>query len=363
MDTEYQLDVITEIDDKRTGFKNITFSKFQKSKAKQELIKCIYDNKIENANYWTAEFICAGHYLDLWEIIILYATRYIHSGNPKLPIYLNMRFDNFTSIINTGYINDMLILRNNSKIRNLFSEIICILCYSNKKQTYQEIKLNKLEEFDLINLSSKFKAPNVSFLEIVFKDDDPTELLIPVNELIYSITSGNMIDACYWYEWIIEYENICKKKKKQCICQVRSYAPEGSHNDIIWIIWDILFYYADPKNSVSKNTSNLPVINKIIKSLYSLFIIKYKSTSRTKRKYIIYYAFSILTDNIDLDIALINETNKDKIKVIVEKIDNVYRDIKKNEETVATGGDNLFNKPKKSNMEKTIEKIQIMSNF
>ena len=362
MDSDDADDEITEIDDVRTDFKNITFSKFQKSKAKQELIKCIYDNKIENANYWTAEFICAGHYLDLWEIIILYATRYIHSGNPKLPIYLNMRFDNFSSIINTGYTNDMLILRNNSKIRNLFSEIICILCYSNKKQTYQQIKLNKLEEFDLINLSSKFKAPNVSFVNIVFKDDDPTELLIPVNELIYSITTGNIIDACYWYEWIIEYENICKKKKKQCICQARSYAPEGSYNDIIWIIWDILFHYADPENSVSKNTTNLPLINKIIKSLYSVFIIKYKSTCRTKRKYIIYYAFSILTDNINFDIALINETNKDKIKVIVEKIDNVYRDIKKNEETPADDPDNPF-KPKKSNIQKTIEKMEIMSNF
>ena len=362
MDSDDADDEITEIDDVRTDFKNITFSKFQKSKAKQELIKCIYDNKIENANYWTAEFICAGHYLDLWEIIILYATRYIHSGNPKLPIYLNMRFDNFSSIINTGYTNDMLILRNNSKIRNLFSEIICILCYSNKKQTYQQIKLNKLEEFDLINLSSKFKAPNVSFVNIVFKDDDPTELLIPVNELIYSITTGNIIDACYWYEWIIEYENICKKKKKQCICQARSYAPEGSYNDIIWIIWDILFHYADPENSVSKNTTNLPLINKIIKSLYSVFIIKYKSTCRTKRKYIIYYAFSILSDNINYDISLINETNKDKIKVIVEKIDNVYRDIKKNEETPADDPDNPF-KPKKSNIQKTIEKMEIMSNF
>jgi hypothetical protein len=354
---------ITYIDDVRINFKNITFSKFQKSKAKQELIKCIYDNKIENANYWTSEFICAGHYLDLWEIIILYATRYIHLGNPKLPIYLNMRFDNFTNIINIGYNNDMLILRNNSKIRKLFSEIICILCYSNKKQTLQQIKLNKLEEYDLINLSARFKAPNVSFVEKIFKHDDPTELLIPVNELIYNITSGNLIEVCYWYEWIIEYENICKKKKKICDCQARSYAPEGSHNDVIWIIWDILFYYAEPENSVSKNTTNVAIINKIIKSLYSIFIIKYKPTYRTKRKYIIYYAFSILTDNINFDIPLINDTNKDKIKAIVEKIDNVYRDIKKNEETPATDPDNAFNNDKKYNMEISIKKMAIMSNF
>ena len=153
------------IDDVRTEFKNITFSNFQKSKARQELINCIYNCKIENANYWSAEFICAGHFLDLWDIIILYATKYIHCGKPKLPIYLNMRYDNFSNIINSGYSTNIIVLRNNTKIRKLFSEIICILCYSNKKHNYQQVKLNKTQEFDLTNISSKFKAPSVNFVE------------------------------------------------------------------------------------------------------------------------------------------------------------------------------------------------------
>ena len=72
------------INDVRSEFKNITCSKFQKSKAKQELIQCIYKGKIENANYWSAELICAGHYNDLWNIIIQYCSRYIHTANPKL---------------------------------------------------------------------------------------------------------------------------------------------------------------------------------------------------------------------------------------------------------------------------------------
>jgi hypothetical protein len=347
------------INDIRTDFKNITFSKFQKSKAKQELINSIYHAKIENANYWAAEFICAGQFLDLWDIIILYATKYIHSGNPKLSIYLKMRYDVFVNIVTNGYSSNILVLRNNSKIRKLFSEIICILCYSNKKHTYQQIKLNKNEEFDITNISSKFKAPNVNFIQPIYKDDDPKELYIPVNELIYSLTNKNIIDSCYWYEWIIEYENICKKKKKKCICQARSYAPHGTHNDIIWIIWDILFYYAEPNNSISKNKNSIPIIHKIIKSLYVLFSIRYKPTFKTKRKYIIYYAFSVLVDSIDFNINITNQS--DKIEAIVEKINSLYRDIKKNEQSPNT--DYLFKNIKKSNMEKTIEKIEIMNNL
>ena len=57
----------------------------------------------------------------------------------------------------------------------------------------------------------------VNYIDNVFKDDDPKELLIPLNELIYNLENNNIIDTCYWFEWILEFENICKKKKKKCL--------------------------------------------------------------------------------------------------------------------------------------------------
>lgn len=340
---------LTEINDLRNAFKNVTFSNYQKSKAKQELMNSIYKNKIENACYWCAEFICSGNFLDLWDIIIFYMCKYIHQGNPKLALYLNMRYDSFVSIVNNGYSNNIIILRNNLKIRKLFGEIICILCYSNKKHTYQTIKLNKNEEFDLINISNKFKAPNTNYLNDIFKENDPKELFIPINELIFNITEKNIIDSCYWFEWILEYENICKKKKKICVCERRTYPPKLYNNDIIWIIWDIIFHFS---NDMKK-------IYKIINSLYSLFIIKYNPACKRKRKLIIYFAFSLIMDDTNLDISICN--CNDKVEAIVSKIDNIYKDIKKNEVSPKT--DYLFKDVKKTNLEKTIEKIEIINNL
>ena len=110
---------------------------------------------------------------------------------------------------------------------------------------------------------------------------------------------------------------------------------------------------------MQSENQNYTIINKIINSLYSLFTIKYKPTFKSKRKYIIYYSFSILIDKIDYNVNIIN--NDSKIEKIIEKINTIYREIKKNEESPNT--DYLYKDIAKSNIEKTFEKLEIMKNI
>ena len=346
----------TDINDKRSSaeFKGVTFSKFQKTKVKSELINCLITSKVEPACYWAAELICAGHYGDLWEIIILYIGRYIHLGNPKLPIYISMRFKSFKDIISTGYVGNELAMRNNIKIRQLFAEIISLLCHSRKKHSLEAIKIQKSDEFNITHMASRLKAPAIGYVKDIFKPDDPKELYIAMNEFAYHISAEtkNCVSACYWLEWILEYETLCKQKKELCLGETRQFAPiqDKFKNDIIWIVWDIILHECSKKKN--------PLLTKIVNALLEIFSIKYSTGAKKRRKFLIYFAISILTEPLDLAIDIIG--NKTELDAIVKKIGVVYKDVKKNEEGLNI--DYLFKGVERSNLDKTIERLEKMNN-
>ena len=218
---------VIEINDIRqiNDFKKKSFSQYSRSKVKNELLNCLYNSNIESACYWSIELICACHYQDLWDIILHYMSRYIHQGNPKLPLYIEMRFQSFKNIISNGYINNELALRNNQKIRKLFAEIISILCISRKKHAFESLAIKDNNDFEIINLTKRLKAPNINFSEKIHRKDDPKELFIAINEFAYHISSSSkdITSACYWVEWILQYDVICKQKNIKCICERRSF--------------------------------------------------------------------------------------------------------------------------------------------
>jgi len=343
-----------EINDVRSekDFKGITFSKFKRTDVKKELLNSLKSGRIEQALHWSAEFICCGCFIELWDIILNFIGKHIHLGNPKLPIYLEMRFNNFKEMIST-YNGVELDIRNNDKVRKIFAEIITILCSSKQKHSIESIKIKKQEEFDMTSMSSKLKAPSVQYATDIFKKDDPKELFIAINEFAFHVSkdSRSSLDACYWLEWILEFENLCKKRKEVCICERRTFVmvDEKCVKEPIWMIWDVLFKAnAEKKNEIS---------DKILKSIFELFCIRYTSGVKKKRKYLLYFAISLLTDTFDSTIDIIE--NKTTVDNITKKINLIYKEIKKNEQRPAT--DYLFNGLEKSNREKTFEKLEALN--
>lgn len=347
----------TFINDIREEFRCITFSKYKKTQVKTELLESLSKSKIEQSCHWSAELICSGHFIDLWEIILTYYGKHVHLANPKLAVYLENRYMIFNNIVGQSIFTNILQLRNNEKIRGLFAEIMAVLALSNKKHTIEPVKINRVEEFDITQMTERLKAPNVQYITTFFRPKDPKELFIAVNEFSYAISkeSKNTLTACYWIEWIIEFDIICKSRKQICQCERRGYAIEPKYQmDIIWIIWDALFYYAEQETDIF-------IVN-ILNALLGLFSIKYTSSMAKKRRHILYTAVSIITEHVSRDIEIV--TNKELIKYIVDNINTIYKDIKKNEEPPRT--DYLYmglQNDKHKNVAESMRKMEIMNNM
>lgn len=349
---EKEDDEFTEINDIRhaSQFKGQTFSNFNKTDVAKQLILSLQDSKIEPANYWTAELVSSGHFIELWDIIIQYYSKYIQLSNSKLIMYLHLRYTSFKDILHFGYQNDELRLRNNKKIRKLYSEIISVLCLSSKNLTFQEIKINP-DDLTLTNITHRLKAPNIDLISSFFQEKDPKYLLIQFNEFVYNVDVKNSFGACYWLEHILKYEAMMKKRNELCVCEKRNLSDVANlnTNDIIWIFWEILLKYSQ-KNVLFK---------KIIRAAFDLFCIKYTSaiTVKNKRKFLLYFAIHILCENENK----INEKkiieNKDYISFVSNNINKIYQQIIINE--VSPNTDYLFTGIKSSkNFEKTINLLE-----
>jgi hypothetical protein len=232
---------------------------------------------------------------------------------------------------------------------------MCILCDAKRKHSFDNIRITK-NDFDLTQMTDRFKAPNTKFAENYFKNEDPKELFIAINELAYNLSTEvkNVLTACYWIEWIMEFENVCKARKDKFKCERREKIPVESkcQMDIIWIVWDMFLKEAEKREPISK---------KIIQSLLSLYCLKYTTSCYKKRKNIVYFVVSLLCETINYEDEIIRESQKMVVLNVVKKIDSVYKQIKKNEESPEM--EYLFANVKSTNLEKTIEKIEKMNSF
>lgn len=348
---------IIEINDIRSSseFKGYSFSNYKKSEVKKQFIESMLSKKIEPACYWCSELLCAGHFTELWEIILYYTAKYIHLGNPKISIYLELRYNVFRNIVNQSTILSELDLRNDEKIRKLFAEIVCTLCLSNKKPSFEQVKIKSEDAFDMTQLSTKLKAPNTNYVRENIKNKDPKELFIALNEFSYSLSndSHNMSDAFYWIEWILEFESTCKRKKQLLKGEQRIYKVDNKHrSNIIWIVWDILLDYCQLKQN--------DLIIKTMDSLNTLFCIKYTEGSNIKRRYLLYYSISLITEHVNTNVEIL--PNRDILQNVLNQIETIYKQIKKNEQAPKT--EYLFQGiDKKRAIERSLKQMEVVNSI
>ena len=127
-----------------------------------------------------------------------------------------------------------------------------------KRHGFDVIKINKETDYNLGQLSNRLKAPNTTYGDEIFRKEDPKEIYIATNELAYHLSehSKNLVDACFWIEWIIEFENVSKRYKKKIECERRENIPvdQKYQKETIWIVWDILLKNVETKPEMTKKS-------------------------------------------------------------------------------------------------------------
>ena len=230
-----------------------------------------------------------------------------------------------------------------------------VLCDAKRKHSFDIIKI-KLADFDMTQMRDKFKAASNTYAHSIFLSEDPKELFPAVNEIAFNISeeSKNAMNACYWLEWIMEFETVCKAKKEKICCERRNFSQveTKSQKDIIWIVWDLFLCEAKKRSKF---------VQKTMDSLLTLFTLKYSSGCQKKRRNILYFAIALLCENITNSEEIIRPSQQEILANILKKIDLVYKQIKKNE--VSPGTEYLFKDVKAFNLEKTIEKLETLNTF
>ena len=312
------------IDDSRrlSDFRGITFSGFKISTVVKSLVNALNSQKIEDSCFWVTELVCSGHYAEIWEVIFLFYSKYVHIANPKLSILIWTKVQKFKMNMN-GVETEMEVLdiRNDKDFRVMVMEIIVSLCISSKKYLINQVKISE-GDFNMLNLKNILQAPDLSYSKNILLEDDPRELIITINELAYNLSKGvtNTLKAYYWVEWILEYMKLCKKRKETCKIQKRenSLIDEKYFHNPIWLVWKAVTNQAKELGGITL---------KVVESLFGMFCLRYTEVTNTKRRYTIYYAISILTTNIKYEEY---EIVKDKklLGCVLNQVDAIFMQVK-----------------------------------
>ena len=322
-----------------------TISGYKRSDVTKTLMNTFKTGLIENACYWSAELISSGKIKELQDIIIQFTSKNININNPNLPFHL---WNIIKNINNNFDLNDkdILNLRNNQEIRNIFCELVVIMCTSTKNEIIPLIPIKEYE-FEIDFFREKLKATDYNLINDIIEGGDPSEMSMIANELYYNLHNNNLQNSNYWLSWIIEWEKINIKKTKGYRCANRyKYTKIDKYaTDVIWLICDILL------NEVTKYRSKEKQVNVI--SLINIFRQNFTSNNKYKKLFLISHAILIIISEINFDVSVYKS-----YPIILQascNINFIYQNIKTQKEVIKSeelyNEDNFINKKSETNVE------------
>jgi len=299
-----------EIEDVRTKFQ-YTFSNHPKAKVLKDLENAIYYQKTEEAFFWTGDLLCSGFILELWNLYIHILCKYIHIQHPKLPLYVYKKFVDFKELVRDYH---DLELRNLPAVRTILFSLTLIFSETKKTTLLDPMTF----KFKFEEVFTDLHAPNLEYVDPFFKEGDPKETFIPLNEFVYHLTeTKNKTKLFYWMDWILCYDEKCIKEKKPIYSVEREGIPHFDKN-MVWVLFHILLSHPDP---LRKRT---------VEALMGLFAIRYKpSHNKKKREILTFCILLFMEDRLPYHLPLVERG--EIFGPLQSNIELIFKELKKNE--------------------------------
>ena len=154
--------------------------------------------------------------------------------------------------------------------------------------------------------SHRFPFSRRSFLPTPLKDtrqagnDDPLEIYIPFNELVYCLRgeTRDATRALYWCAWILKYASQFKKQNKVnvvCAARMNPYVDQSYSTMVIWMLWEAVL-------EASKKSVQAGVLEPYMDALFKLHCLRWTPSLMKNRLCFLNTAILFVCESTTIDI-------------------------------------------------------------
>lgn len=281
-------------------FQKFTFS----GHIRNHVHKVIDENvKLGHADYtcyWVLELLCSGLVHSLWQTLFESAAKHINRASPNVFLYLVQKYEAFSTYERQYSVMSMTDIRNNPAVRTIVCEASAsvALCRKNKLPPLPKIKPE--HDFQQLTIQENLKAPSANYGRSLVLKNDPIELYIPLNELVYCLRpeTRDLTRALYWTAWLLKFARQCKKQNKvDLVCNGRPniYIDTKYENDIIWVLWDAV-------NNAVKTSHQTGLLEPYVDALFKLHCLRWQPNIAKSRLCFLVTAIVFVCESTTLDI-------------------------------------------------------------
>jgi hypothetical protein len=267
------------------------------------VLKVIDENiKLGNADYtcyWSLEMLCSGLVHSLWTQFFESAARHIHRASPNVFLYLVQKYEVFSTYEQQYSTLQMTAIRNNPDVRNLICEVAATLALCRKQKPLTFPKIKPEHDFQQLTIQETLKAPSSEYGRSVALGEDPIELYIPLNELVYCLRpeSRDIMRALYWSAWIMKYASVKKKEKQEIVCAYRGnqFIDDKFGRHPIWMIWTAVL-------EAAKISPQAGLLNPYIDALFKMYCLRWSAGNMKSKNLFLLSAITFVCESNTLDI-------------------------------------------------------------